>query len=101
MPNPNIAEAGKAYRFKPGNPGGGRKPDPWKAAIEATMTEDDRRQIIMVAMSQAKAGDAVARQWLADREGGKAVARQEQGEPGEFDRLQVKLKVVDAPHRAG
>jgi hypothetical protein len=26
--NPNIAELGKAHRFSPGNPGGGRKPIP-------------------------------------------------------------------------
>jgi hypothetical protein len=100
MANPNPSPA---TRFKKGHPGGtGRKPDPWKAAINAVVTEEDRQKIIAVAMSQAKAGDAVARAWLADREGGKAVAREERGEAGEFDRLQVRLKVVkDAPDRAG
>lgn len=40
--------------------------------------------IVAVAIEQAKRGDATARQWLADRAEGKAVARSEHGEPGEF-----------------
>jgi len=51
------------------------------------LSEADARMIVAKAVEQALAGDPVARAWLADRLEGKAVAREEHGEPGEFDAL--------------
>ncbi len=66
---------------------GGRRPQPFAQALGAELSEEDARTIVEVAIEQAKRGDATARQWLADRAEGKAVAREEHGEPGEFDAL--------------
>jgi hypothetical protein len=51
------------------------------------LSEEAARTIVAVAIEQAKRGDATARQWLADRAEGKAVAREEYGEAGGFDAL--------------
>jgi hypothetical protein len=63
---------------------GGRRATPISAALARLLTDDVAERIVASAITQAEAGDAVARQWLADRLEGKAVARTEQGEPGEF-----------------
>ena len=88
MANPNPSPS---TRFKPGNKLGGRRPQPFAKAIAEVVTEEEARAIVRAAVELAKAGDARARQWLADRADGKAVARVEQGEPGDFD---VSLEAV-------
>ena len=85
-PNPSPAtrfggpRAPRQYR-------GGRRPQPFAQALGAELSEEDARTIVAVAIEQAKRGDATARQWLADRAEGKAVAREEYAEPGGFDAL--------------
>jgi hypothetical protein len=83
MANPNPSPRTRWKKGQSGNPGG-RRTQPLTTALRAKVTPEVAEQIVDVAISQALAGDAVARAWLADRLEGKAVARTEQGEPGDF-----------------
>lgn len=77
---------------------GGRPPQPIRAALARKADEATLDRIVDVALSQAQAGDAAARQWIADRLEGKAVARNEQGDPGDFDiplsEIAKRLRIV-------
>lgn len=72
-------------------------------ALSAILTEADARAIMKQVIDDAKAGDIQAIAMLWDRLEGKAVARAENGQPGDFDlelddsereRLRAALKVV-------
>lgn len=52
------------------------------------MSEEDARAILQKVKEKALAGDLVAVQMLWDRSEGKAVGRQETGQPGEFTGLE-------------
>lgn len=96
MSNPNPSPA---TRFKPGNKLGGRR-QPITAALAKSLNEDQATQIAKVVLEKALAGDPWAIGFLADRVEGKAIARNENGEPGDFDltmqqvRKALGLKVV-------
>lgn len=80
-PNPNPAT-----RFKPGQSGnpGGRRADPLTQAVKAAMTDEDAAAVAATVIALAKDGNLQAVALLWDRLEGKAVARAEHGEPGEF-----------------
>src|SRR5215213_7303692 len=66
------------------NPHGPRA-QPVTRALAKTLTEKRAEKIAEVVVAAAEAGESWAVQFLADRLEGKAVARNEQGQPGEFD----------------
>jgi hypothetical protein len=66
---------------------GGRRATPISAALARLLTEDDALEIAAIVIARAKAGDLRFVQFLADRLEGKAVARNEQGEVGDFAAL--------------
>jgi hypothetical protein len=66
---------------------GGRRATPISAALARLLTEDDALEIAASVIARAKAGDQWSIQFLADRLEGKAVARNENAGPGEFDDL--------------
>lgn len=79
---------------------GGRPRQLLTKAIADTMTEADAKSIVAVVIKQAKGGDLQAVQMLWDRMEGKAIARKEQGEPGEFTGLEDRpteelLRIVE------
>jgi hypothetical protein len=84
-------------RANPRNPGG-RPPQPIRAALMRKADGEALDKIVEVALSQAQAGDAQARQWVADRLEGKAVARNESGDVGDYDiplaAIREKLRIV-------
>jgi hypothetical protein len=66
---------------------GGRRATPISAALARLLTEDDALEIAAGVIARAKAGDQWSIQFLTDRLEGKAVARKEQGEAGDFSDL--------------
>lgn len=76
-----------------GNPGGRRKM-PITEALAKKLTPQKAEAFADLVLEMAFNGDSWAMQFVADRLEGKAVARNENGEPGDFDRLQIKLKLV-------
>ena len=97
MANPNGTPQNlRAFpRGRSGNPGGRPKGQSITAALRAeldrpcaddpSVTQGERLAERLVSM--ALAGDLGAIREVFNRVEGKAVARQEQGEPGEFDEL--------------
>jgi hypothetical protein len=69
------------------NPGG-RPKALLTAALSATLTEADARLIMQQVITDAKGGDLQAIQMLWDRLEGKAIGRNESGQPGEFTGLE-------------
>ena len=63
------------------------------AAIAEALTDADAKKIIGVVIEQAKAGDLQAVGMLWDRLEGKAIGRNENGQPGDFE---IDLSDVDA-----
>jgi hypothetical protein len=97
--NPNIAEIGRPTRFKPGqvaNPRG-RPPDRLLAELKRRMTAEQAKRLVTELLTQAEAGDLKALEMVWDRLGGRPVARNEQGEPGAFERQVIELEVVRDP----
>jgi hypothetical protein len=86
MANPNPSPA---TRFKPGNRGGpgGKLRDPLTRAVREAMKAEDLKRVADMLWSFAMSGNLKAIEMLWDRLEGKAVARQEQGDPGAFDDL--------------
>ena len=70
-----------------GNPSGRRK-HYITQGIMSTISEDDAAKFGAILREMALAGDLKAMEMILDRVEGKAIARQEQGQPGEFDTLQ-------------
>lgn len=64
---------------------GGRPKQLLTSAIAETLTSEDSKAIVTKVIAMAKAGDLQAAQMLWDRLEGKAIARNENGSPGEFD----------------
>jgi hypothetical protein len=97
MANPNPSPATRFSKDR--QPENRRRPDPLLSAVKAKLSEDDAVAIAERVISDAKAGNLQAVAMLWDRLEGKAIARQEQGEPGEFEALSIgairkALKVV-------
>jgi len=63
---------------------GGRPPALLTKAMQSVVTDADAEAIMKRVLTAAKKGDLQAVQMLWDRMEGKAVARNEQGEPGAF-----------------
>lgn len=82
MANPNPSPA---TRFQPGNKLGGNRPDPFKAALLRRMTEEDIEAAADVFIAQFRRGDLNYIREFWDRTAGKAVARNEHGDPGDFE----------------
>ena len=89
---PTAKRRGPGKPFQPGDDPrrnrGGRPKALLTQAITDTLTVEDASAIISRVIADAKAGDLQAVQMLWDRMEGKAVARQEQGGPGEFTGLE-------------
>jgi hypothetical protein len=75
--------------------------------LRAMITQADLTAIWKQAIADARAGDKDARRDILDRLEGKAIARTETGEPGDFDldeveeqTLRAALKVVRGRHDA-
>jgi hypothetical protein len=64
--------------------GGGRRATPISTALARLLTEDDAERIASMAISRAMAGEPWFVQFVTERLEGKAVARAENGEPGQF-----------------
>jgi hypothetical protein len=58
------------------------------SAIAGTLTDVDANKIISVVIAEAKAGNLQAIAMLWDRLEGKAIARNESGDPGAFTGLE-------------
>lgn len=74
--------------FEKGDPRinrGGRPKQLLTRAVADTLTEEDSRKIIGKVIAKAKQGDLQAVQMLWDRLEGKAIARAENGQPGDFE----------------
>jgi len=74
--------------FQKGDPRinrGGRPPALLSKAMQAVVSDEDAEAIMKRVLAAAKKGDLQAIQMLWDRMEGKAVARNEQGQPGAFD----------------
>jgi hypothetical protein len=80
-PNPSPATRFSSER----QPQNRRRPDPLLAAINAKLTPQRAEIIADRVLAKAEAGDLMAIGMLWDRTAGKAVARNEQGDPGSFD----------------
>ena len=65
---------------------GGRGKMPLTDALRTTLSDDDIEAVIGALLALAKGGNIQAIRELFDRLEGKAVARTEQGEPGDFIR---------------
>ena len=81
---------GPGRPFRPGydprrNPGG-RPRDPLTADLRAQLTDEEIATLNRTLIAYAKAGNLKAIALIYDRLEGKAVARQEAGDPGEFTR---------------
>jgi hypothetical protein len=87
MANPNPSPA---TRFKPGNTAnpGGRPRDVLSRELREALTPEDRKAIIGTLLAFAKAGKIEHIREVFDRVEGKAIARQEQGDPGAFTGLE-------------
>ena len=100
MANPNPSPA---TRWKPGQSGNphGRRPQPITQALAAKLSERDAQTIADVVIERALAGDPWAVGFVADRLEGKAVARNESGDPGAFEvplgAIKKRLKIVPKP----
>jgi Family of unknown function (DUF5681) len=94
MPNnPNAAaNLRPAWRAgESGNPRGAR-PDPLLHALRRKMTAKQAQQLMAVLLERALDGDMKAMEMIWDRMAGKPIARQEQGEPGDFSRgFEIRL----------
>jgi hypothetical protein len=84
--NPNPSPM---TRFKPGQSGnpGGRLKDPLTRKLREKLSEEDLDTILGTVIAFAKAGKPEFVHMIWDRIEGKAVARQEQGDPGAFSDL--------------
>lgn len=83
-PNPSVAT-----RFKPGQSGNpsGRPKDLLTQALRQKLTPEKAESLANTLLALAESGDLKAMVEVWDRIEGKAVARQEQGDPGEFARM--------------
>jgi hypothetical protein len=78
-----------------GNPGGRRK-DPLLQALRSKVTPAMAQDLMGVLLERANAGDMKAMEMLWDRMAGKAIARNEQGEPGAFSHgYEIRLVRVE------
>jgi hypothetical protein len=74
-----------------GNPKG-KAPDPLLKALRKKLTAGEAAKLTDVLLEKAGDGDMKALEMIWDRIAGKAVARQEQGEPGAFSRgFEIRL----------
>jgi hypothetical protein len=64
---------------------GGRPKQLLTKALAETLTDADAKAITLKVIALAKAGDLQAAQMVWDRLEGKAIARAENGQPGDFE----------------
>ena len=84
--------------FRPGQSGNprGKVPDPLLKALRKRLTVAEAAKLTDVLLEKAEDGDMKALEMIWDRVAGKAVARQEQGGPGDFARgFEIRLVRVD------
>ena len=81
MPNPKIAEAGRATQFKPGNPGGPGRPKktPLTDALRRILdVQSNADALAMALFRKAKKGSYQEFKEIADRVEGKVSQREEE-----------------------
>lgn len=84
---PNPIPGSKPFqKGQSGNPSG-RPKDYLTQALRQRVGPEDAKKLAETLLALALAGDMKALQEVFDRVEGKAIARQEQGRPGEFDGL--------------
>jgi hypothetical protein len=82
----NRTETGRFMPGQSGNPGG-RKRDPITQALREIGTPEKAKKLGTMLWNLALAGDLKAAEIVLNRIEGKAIDRQEQGAPGDFDNL--------------
>jgi Family of unknown function (DUF5681) len=96
MKHPRTAHL-ESHKWKPGqsgNPGGRPRKQPITEALAKEVSELDAADMARVVVATAKAGNLQALQFIADRLEGKAVARNEHGEPGDFELTLEQVRKV-------
>ena len=85
-------------QFQPGQSGnpGGRKKNVISQAIADGATKENLEKLRAKIWAMALAGDLQAASMILDRVEGKAIARQETGDPGSFEDLLSRVSVEDA-----
>ena len=94
-------KADRPWLFKKGQSGnpGGRPKDYVTQAIRQIVGPDDALEMARVLFALAKNGDLKAMEMVMDRVEGKAVARNENGSPGEFDGIEALKEMSSAELR--
>jgi uncharacterized protein DUF5681 len=85
--HPNsVANLKPAWRKgQSGNPGGRPRKLPITEALASVIDQEKAEQLANVVWQRADKGESWAIQFIADRLEGKAIAREEHGQPGEFE----------------
>jgi hypothetical protein len=78
-------ESHKWRKGRSGNPGGRPSKQPITQALAKVVGEREAEQLARIVWRHAKKGEPWAIHFIADRLEGKAIARNEMGEPGDFD----------------
>lgn len=91
------SSGGTAKRRGPGRPfekgdprinRGGRRPHLLTAALDSGLTPERAKKLMAIVLKKAEEGEPWALQMVWDRHEGKAIARNESGDPGAFTGLE-------------
>jgi hypothetical protein len=86
---------------EPGNPGGQRKPKDLMACVMMRLTQDDLEKSADAFIEMLREGSLVHQRELMDRTIGRAIARNENGDPGDFSRhVVIEFETVRREHTA-